>query len=1250
MNTALPGLRLNEILARNVSTLVTNGESPDLVELFNAGATTVNLSGKGLTDDPLNKFKFTFASGASLAPGQFLVLFADNGPNPAQYLGFGLSQNGDSLYLFDAAGNGGALIDNISFGPQIADFSIGRQADGSWGLCRPTFGAVNQPQPTGDIYLLKINEWLASGSPTMPDDFVELYNPDFAPVAMGGLYLSDAPDGSPARHQIAALSYIAGGGYFAFKADGNTGAGPEHLNFHLAAEAGAIGLFAPDLSLIDLVLYGPQSTGVSQGRSPNGAATLAFFTTPTPGSGNPINSGGTTTSLTTTYTLIQLTNSWRYNASGADLGTGWKATNFVDSAWPSGPALLGIEPSVPYPYADPILTPLALTNGAGTPVITYYFRTSFNVTTNLAGFTIDTGIYLDDGAVFYLNGNEVGRLRITASPVLFNSLAQNQGSEGARESISIPASAFNVGSNYLAVEVHQSSAASSDIVFGMLLTASRTVTVTNYASIVLNEVQADNGSLTNSDGTITDWVELYNPTTNVVSLAGFSLTDDVSTPRRWVFPAGVTVAPGAFLVVRCDPNTPASIDNGPVLNTGFGLSSSGDAVYLYDASVSLYDSVVFGPQASDFSIGHVPDGTPGWSITLTTRGSANIAASTGDISNVRINEWAASVSGGPDWFELYNPNPQPVALGGLYLTDKLNNRTKHLIAPLSFIGIATNGYVVFIADGDTTQGPNHVNFSSDAAGEALGLFPPGTGPAIDTVTFGPQTSDVSEGRFPDGTTNRVFFTTPTPGEANWLPLTNIVVNEVLTHTDPPLEDAVELYNTANSAVNISGWYLSDSRRDLRKFRVPDGTVVPAHGYKAFYGYQFDSQPGSSGSFAFSSAKGDEVWVTAMDTNGAVTGYRATAKFGPQFNGDSFGRFTTSVGTDFTAMSALTFGTSVTAQSPASQLPIFRTGGGAANAYPRVGPIVFNEIMYRPPPNGTNDNLQDEFIELLNITDASVPLYDPVHRTNVWRLGDGVDFNFTTNHVLPPGGFLIVVSFDPATNAVALATFRSIYGTNGIIAGPWSGKLANGGEAIELQAPDKPEPPGPDFGLVPYVTMDRVVYSSTSPWPASADGTGMSLQRVSYTAYGNDPANWIAASPTAGRTNSISLADSDADSLPDTWEMAWFGTLARNGAGDFDADGMTDLQEFLAGTNPKDATDYFHILSVSKTTNGLKILFHAAGNRTYSVLYSTGSPAGPWHKLADAPVSSNPASVEITDTNLGDGSRFYRLVAPASLNP
>ena len=140
--------------------------------------------------------------------------------------------------------------------------------------------------------------------------------------------------------------------------------------------------------------------------------------------------------------------------------------------------------------------------------------------------------------------------------------------------------------------------------------------------------------------------------------------------------------------------------------------------------------MVFGPQPADFSIGHVPDGTGGWKLTLPTVGSANIAAATGDANNIRINEWAASVANGPDWFELYNPNPQPVALGGLYLTDKLSNRTKHLIAPLTFIGVSTNACLKFVADSDTAQGPNHVNFSLDLLGEAIGLFPPAPRPPL----------------------------------------------------------------------------------------------------------------------------------------------------------------------------------------------------------------------------------------------------------------------------------------------------------------------------------------------------------------------------------------------------------------------------------------------------------------------------------------------------------------------------------------
>jgi hypothetical protein len=81
-----------------------------------------------------------------------------------------------------------------------------------------------------------------------------------------------------------------------------------------------------------------------------------------------------------------------------------------------------------------------------------------------------------------------------------------------------------------------------------------------------------------------------------------------------------------------------------------------------------------------------------------------------------------------------------------------------------------------------------------------------------------------------------------------LPLTNVVINEVLTHTDPPLEDAVELYNPALTPVDISGWFLSNTPDNLKKFRIPDGTVIPASGYKVFYEYEFNPNPASSTSF------------------------------------------------------------------------------------------------------------------------------------------------------------------------------------------------------------------------------------------------------------------------------------------------------------------------------------------------------------------------------------------------------------------
>src|SRR6185436_17461806 len=110
---------------------------------------------------------------------------------------------------------------------------------------------------------------------------------------------------------------------------------------------------------------------------------------------------------------------------------------------------------------------------------------------------------------------------------------------------------------------------------------------------------------------------------------------------------------------------------------------------------------------------------------------------------------------------------------------------------------------------------------------------------------------------------------------------------------------------------------------------------------------------------------------------------------------------------------------------------------------------------------------EEFIELYNSGTTLAPLYDPGAPTNTWRLRDAVDYNFPLNTSIAPGGYLLVVSFDPATNLAAKAQFQARYGSNSVLYGPYSGKLDNSNERIELY---KPDPPNTN-SVIPYVLVE-----------------------------------------------------------------------------------------------------------------------------------------------------------------------------------
>ncbi len=184
------------------------------------------------------------------------------------------------------------------------------------------------------------------------------------------------------------------------------------------------------------------------------------------------------------------------------------------------------------------------------------------------------------------------------------------------------------------------------------------------------------------------------------------------------------------------------------------------------------------------SYGSFPNGYPfaRRAFFFTTPNASNNAAAAP--VSVFINEWMpdntwtlADAADGQfeDWFELYNSSTNYADLAGYYLTDTLTNQFQYAI-PAGYV-IPPGGHLLVWADGESSQNSPtnsdlHVDFKLGKTGEAIGFFAP-DGSAIDTVTFGAQTSDISEGRYPDGNSLVFFMSNSTPRAPNLLSLPNL---------------------------------------------------------------------------------------------------------------------------------------------------------------------------------------------------------------------------------------------------------------------------------------------------------------------------------------------------------------------------------------------------------------------------------------------------------------------------------------------
>ncbi len=278
-------------------------------------------------------------------------------------------------------------------------------------------------------------------------------------------------------------------------------------------------------------------------------------------------------------------------------------------------------------------------------------------------------------------------------------------------------------------------------------------------NLYINEFMAFN-TITHVDeaGEYDAWIEIYNAGCTSIQLEGMSLSNGAV---RWYVP-DIVIPPDGCLLFWADGDDVEGHAN-------FKLNPNGGTIGLCDADGKPIDVVDYGIQQQDISLGRYPNGTGEWrSFSNPTPGAKNSISKLLYINEI-IADNKKTIADGTgeydDWIEIYNQSDEPIAIGGMYLSDDMNDSVKWRIPQ---VNIPAGGFLLLWADNDEHQGELHTNFKLNAGGETVVLFDTiknGNAP-IDSIEFGVQQPDISYGRYPDGGTALTFFDKPTPGTPN----------------------------------------------------------------------------------------------------------------------------------------------------------------------------------------------------------------------------------------------------------------------------------------------------------------------------------------------------------------------------------------------------------------------------------------------------------------------------------------------------
>ncbi len=821
----------------------------------------------------------------------------------------------------------------------------------------------------------------------------------------------------------------------------------------------------------------------------------------------------------TTATIFPKNSSWRYYDYATAPPSDWNSTSFNDSSWATGNGSFG--------YGDAHTTTVKQSDN-GTRVNTTYYRKDFNIDNPAEIVDLNINLRRDDGAVVYLNGTEVARSNMPVGTITHTSWASSAvggGSETAYFNLNIDKNLLVTGENILAVQVHQIHNTSSDVSFDAELISTVSQTESDYKiydnkielpvdenmtvtalfkeipPVVINEV-----SYQPTSGSAYQFIELYNHEDIAVDLSNWSL-DGVS----FTFTPGTFISPREAILIVPDSSRWNEFSGQVYQWQGATLQNSG-TIKLLDAdnvvisemsydSPSLEQGATLALKDPEASTVDVDSWRQSWYIGGTP-GKAN-----DELHPITLNElyYNAPSSQGSDsdfeFIELYHRGDFRLDISDYEFKDGIDYKFENesFIMPGEYIVIAKNkttyalnGYQVFEWKDGSLSNSGELLRLEDADGKKVFSATYDVERPWPTLANGEGYSlawkDLTKNDYdmPENWSieNQLHGS---PGEENdcFVATGQIVINEILTHTDWPQVDFVELHNPTDNPVDLSGWFLTDELNDSSFYTIPAGTTIAPGGYLTIY-EDNDADPANSmpaeyfGSVFSLSSYGEQVYVISPDRK-----YSHGFKFGASENGVTFGRYMNSEGRElFPVMSSIT--------------------ANAKNSAPKVGDIIFSEIMYNP---ATNDV---EFLELKNRSQNNIKLYDEQYSENCWQVS-GIGFTFPTNTELEPGETLILIE-----SSISIEDFRANYEVDANVQiFQYTSSLSNDGEKIAILRPDKPDTLPDQSTYVPYLTVEQLTYNDKAPWPYECDGQGYSLVRKYPVIYADDAGAWISSTIKGG---------------------------------------------------------------------------------------------------------------------------------------